>query len=288
MVENFLREAVSLVLGRQFEEIAKLLNSKKPVNEFLIAKKLDITINQTRNLLYKLSDYGLVISNRKKDKKKGWYTYFWRLDILKTLEFLKTNLFKRKEQLDNQIKSRESKKFYVCERCGLEYSEENALLHDFTCEECGEVFTLKDNSKVLKGLKRQLDKIHQEIKEIAVEVDKEQEKVDKIKEKELEREAIEKSEKRKANAKERKRLKAKEDRKNGIKPKPVKKKARRSAYPKAYPKGHKRNSGAKKKKAKKAKKKLVKKKAGAKKKVVKKTKKKVSKKKVKGKSVKKK
>ena len=45
--------------------------SNKHVNEFIIAKKLDLTINQTRNVLYKLADEGLVSSIRKKDKKKG-------------------------------------------------------------------------------------------------------------------------------------------------------------------------------------------------------------------------
>jgi len=35
----------------------------------------------------------------------------------------------------------------------VEFSEENALTRDFICEECGNVFTLKDNSKVLKELK---------------------------------------------------------------------------------------------------------------------------------------
>ena len=94
MLENFLKEVVSIIVGKNSELIADLLNSKKHVNEFLIAKKLSITINQTRNLLYKLSDFGLVSSIRKKDKKKGWYTYFWKIEVLKSLKFLEDILLK--------------------------------------------------------------------------------------------------------------------------------------------------------------------------------------------------
>jgi len=73
MLKDLLKEVVAIVAGKQAEEIADILDSKKHVNEFLIAKKLGITINQTRNILYKLSDFGLVSFIRKKDKRKGWY-----------------------------------------------------------------------------------------------------------------------------------------------------------------------------------------------------------------------
>ena len=130
-LKRFLKETVSLAIGKPVENLIDFLDSEKYVNEFLIAKKLDLTINQTRNLLYKLSDHGLVSSIRKKDKKKGWYTYFWKLENLKSLNFYKNYLNKKAEQISYQIDSREIKTFYVCETCSIEYNEENALLYDF-------------------------------------------------------------------------------------------------------------------------------------------------------------
>src|SRR3989344_4163148 len=127
MQKNFLKEVVGSVVGKQAEDIVDLLDSDKYINEFIIAKKLDITINQTRNILYKLSDSGLVSSIRKKDKKKGWYTYFWKIEVLKSLEFLRGVFEKRIEQINNQVKSRETKQFYICERCNIEFTEEHAL-----------------------------------------------------------------------------------------------------------------------------------------------------------------
>jgi len=196
MIRKFLEDVVMIAVGKQAEEIAEILDNKKHVNEFIIAKKLDITINQTRNILYKLSDYGLVSSIRKKDKKKGWYTYFWRFEIAKALEFLKSEIEKKIMQIKNQIKSRETKQFYACEKCNIEFNEENALLHNFTCQECGDVLSLKDNVKFLKDLKRNLEKLEKEKEIIEQELIKEKEKTDKIKSKKMEKLEKEKVKKR--------------------------------------------------------------------------------------------
>lgn len=201
MLNKLLKEVVVIVVGKQAEQIADLLDGKKYVNEFLIAKKLDITINQARNILYKLSDQGLVSSIRKKDKKKGWYTYFWKIEIIKSLEFLRNILLKKIEQLNYHIKSRESKQFYVCEQCGIEYNEENALLHDFTCNECGEIFTSKDNTKVLKEFNKNLEKLIKELSLVDKELGLEVAKVEKVKEKEIKKLEKEKTERRLAKRK---------------------------------------------------------------------------------------
>jgi len=184
-LQDFLKEVITIVAGKPSEEIVDLLYSKKYINEFLIAKKLDITINQTRNILYKIADHGLVSNMRKKDKKKGWYTYFWRIESLKALLFLKNHLLKKIDHTRSHFKSRETKIFYICERCGIEMSEENALLNNFTCLECGAIFTLKDNTKLLKELERNLAKFEKDLELVEIEVAKEESKLEK--EKELER-----------------------------------------------------------------------------------------------------
>jgi len=252
MLKKFIRDVIIIVVGKHAEEIADLLHSKTFVNEFIIAKKLDITINQTRNILYKISDQGLVASIRKKDKRKGWYTYFWKIEVLKSLEFLRNILLRKIEQIENQIKNRETKQFYICERCNIEFNEENALLNDFTCNECGAIFVVRDNSKVLRELRRNLDKFKKELGLIDEEIRKEKEKLEKERLRELKKIDKEKAEVRK------------------------KAKASRLAKKKATDK-----KSSKKKPAKKAKKKTVKKKTKSKKKP---TKKKVKKKVVKKKS----
>ena len=205
-----LNESISLVIGKQGDEIINFLDTEKYVNEFLIAKKLDNNINQTRNILYRLSEHGLVSSTRKKDKKKGWYTYFWKLEALKTLEFLRDMLKKKIDQVMHQIQSREVKTFYICEKCNIEHNEENALLHDFTCSECGSIFVLRDNTKVIKEMKKFLERHQRETEVIEAEISKEKEKGDKKKIKEIKKEEKDKVTKRMEKKKERDRIKAKE------------------------------------------------------------------------------
>ena len=182
MLEKLLEEIVISVVGKSAQGIVELLNTPKYVNEFVIAKKLDITINQTRNILYKISDYGLVSSVRKKDKKKGWYTYYWKFEILKCLEFLKEHLEKNKKEIQDEIKLRETKVFYVCKSDDLEFDEDQALLMNFTCDECGEVFTVRDSSKIVKELGKALSKIDEKIKIVDDELQKENSKLEKKRE----------------------------------------------------------------------------------------------------------
>lgn len=227
MLETFLKGVVTIVVGKQAEDIIDMLDGNKYINEFLIAKKLEITINQTRNILYKISDHGLISSIRKKDKRKGWYTYFWKIEVLKSLEFLADIIDKRIEQLKHQIKSRETKEFYICEQCNIEVTAENALLQEFTCNECGKVYTLKDNTRMLRELKKEADKLEEKSKLIQQEIGKEQEKVDKQRAKEIKKEAVEKAKKKAAAAAKRKATKKKLEKQAGksVKKKAVKKKS---------------------------------------------------------------
>jgi len=181
---KLLSEIISNVVGKQGAEIVNILEGKKNVNEFLIAKKLKLTINQTRNILYKLSDVGLVSSNRKKDKRKGWYTYFWTLNSEKSLELLETNVKNEIENLKNQLKNRESKRYYVCNTCKTEVSEETALLHNFICSECGEVYALQEDKKILADLNSKINKLNNARENIQKEISLLREKASKKKAKE--------------------------------------------------------------------------------------------------------
>lgn len=220
MLKNLLKEVISLVAGKQAEDIINILDTQKYINEFVIAKKLSLTINQARNILYKISDHGLVSSIRKKDKRKGWYTYFWRIEILKSLEFLKENLLKKIENTEHQIRSRETKRFYVCPRCHIELSEENALINNFTCSECGSILVLKDNTKLIRDSRKNKERLERDLKVVMEEISKEKEKEGKKKAKEIKRE--ERKTKRKKKAKASKFPKGKRE-KTGAKSKKIKK-----------------------------------------------------------------
>jgi len=169
---KLLKGVVIEIAGKQAGDILDVLFGKKDVNEFLIAKKLKLTINQVRNILYKLANFGLVSFTRKKDKRKGWYTYFWTLNIERALELMDKRLEKEISDLNQILKSRETKRFYVCKTCKTDVSEETALLHNFTCQECGEVYELADNKKIINDLKNNIARLERQRKNVLSELEK--------------------------------------------------------------------------------------------------------------------
>ena len=154
---DLLKSVVMEIAGTPASGLVGFLHNKKNINEFLIAKKLKLTINQTRNILYKLADEGIVSFVRKKDKKKGgWYIYFWTLNAGKGLLKFKEHLVKKIETLRAQVDSRKSGRFYYCVNCNIESDEETSLLYQYTCPECGEVLQLKDKSKEIEVVEKEL------------------------------------------------------------------------------------------------------------------------------------
>ena len=249
MQVKLLKSIVADIAGKQAVEIVDLLVEKKDVNEFLIAKKLKLTINQTRNILYKLSDAGLVSFTRKKDKRKGWYIYFWTLSSLKSLELLESKFLHEIKDLENQLKSRKTKRFYFCKTCNFEVSEETALLNEFTCQECGEIYVLAENEKIIKDLTSQISKIKNSLKVIVEERTKE---FDKQEKKKLRRRRKEEKEKKRLRAEARKaraKLKAKLMKETIKKePKKSKKKDKKTKKKKVVKKAKKKKKVSKKKK----------------------------------------
>lgn len=167
MYKELLKEIVSSIAGDKAKAIVDLLYDKKNVNEFLISKKMSMMINQTRHILYRLADDGLVSFVRKKDNKKGgWYTYFWTLHINKGLAKYQEHLLESIENLNNQIHIRKNERYYFCTNCGVEMSEEHALGLNYTCSECGEVLQLRDNLKEAQNIEKEKAKKEKILAEI--------------------------------------------------------------------------------------------------------------------------
>jgi len=276
MQVELLRDIVSKVAGEAAENIVVLLFKKKNVNEFLIAKRLELTINQTRNILYKLGDEGLVSFIRKKDSRKGgWYTYFWTLNVLKSLELLRNRIKEKLDSFEEEIGKRKKERFYYSPAAEIEYTEEEALEHDFICPETGDVMQLRDNTELLAGLKTEGDELRGFLDKTQAEMDVVEKKEMQAKEKKLKAEAKKKEEERVKRRKKLARLRKIEKAKLEKGNKKLKKNAKKKVK--------KKKKGKKKKKSKK---KVKKKKPNKPKKKIKMKSKKVKSKKMKKKVVK--
>ena len=171
MQVKLLHDLVEELAGVDTGRIVEILFGKKDVNEFLIAKKMELTINQVRNILYKLSADNLVSFIRKKDKRKGWYIYYWTLNTEKCLVKLEGSLVQKIDELKGILGSRETKRFYICKSCAIEVGEEKALEHGFSCEECAEVYELSDNSGPIRETKVKISRVERNLKLISGELE---------------------------------------------------------------------------------------------------------------------
>lgn len=208
---KLLKKIVIDIAGPGSEKLVDLLYKKNNVNEFQIAKKLGGTINQTRNILYKLADKGLVEFLRKKDKKKGgWYIYYWTLKTKRILQSHKESLAKQIQNLEEQLHQRETDRYFYCPNCGAEYDEETAMLHEFTCPECGEVLQMKDMSEISEQIKKEREKLENTIAELDQEIQLIEVKEQKAQARKLKAEAKKLAIKKKAERKKKERMKKKE------------------------------------------------------------------------------
>ena len=193
---KLLHDLVEEMAGVNTGRIVDILFGKKDVNEFLIAKKMELTINQVRNILYRLSADGLVSFIRKKDKRKGWYIYYWTLKTEKCLVRLEQLLILKIENLNRTLTNREVKRYYICKPCEIEVGEEKALEHGFTCEECSEVYELVNNTRSIRDTKAKITRTEKELETIHGELEAVREKEQKKRSRANKKEAKEKDEKK--------------------------------------------------------------------------------------------
>ncbi|MFW6029721.1 MAG: hypothetical protein ACOCRO_05650 [Halanaerobiales bacterium] len=218
--KKLLNEMVSRIGGSKAIELLGIIYGEEDVNEFLIAKKMNVTINDVRNILYKLSEHNLVSFIRKKDDDKGWYTYFWTLDEEKSLRLLSKRLEEKINEKKKLLRDRKEMTYYSCEECEREVEGGEALEQGFTCPECGEIYDVKDNSKEIEKLQKQIDRMKKRRKKVFKELKNIKDKRRKKKEKKKEKKKKMKKNARDTNVEEIKGIgkkKAKKFKKNRIK-----------------------------------------------------------------------
>ena len=151
-------------LGVQVVEF--LLNHGENTSEFLIAEKLEVKINAIRKTLYMLQDANLVNSMRKKDKKKGWYIYYWTFNP-KQIKYLFVDLKKKKlTKLNERIERENEGNFFGCQNKCIRLNFDQATDFSFKCPECGSVLDQENNETIIETIKKEISEIEKELKTI--------------------------------------------------------------------------------------------------------------------------
>ena len=158
-----MEELISNIIGEDVIPLLRLLKNKKNVSEFKLADSMNITVNQTRNMLYRLSNHNLVSFTRKKDKRKGWYIYYWTLDMKnikdELVAFKKRKLAEFKARLDKESEG----SYLVCPSGCIRMNMEIAMENNFLCPECGQVMQEQNNTRTIDNLKLRIAEMEEEL-----------------------------------------------------------------------------------------------------------------------------
>ena len=153
---KLLDEVISEVAGEDVLPLVKALKNKKNVSEFVLAENIKQEINTTRNMLYRLYHSNLVTFMRKKDKKKGWYIYYWTFNP-KMIKYLSENLKKKRlEKLKNRLAREKSGDFFTCQNKCIRLDFEQSTDFQFKCPECGSLLNQEENTEKIKQMEKEI------------------------------------------------------------------------------------------------------------------------------------
>jgi len=152
------------VAGEDVIALANFLRNKSNVSEFKLAESMKQEVNATRNMLYRLYESSLVSYIRRKDKKKGWYIYYWTFNV-KRIKFLLDKLKKaRYEKLRFRLEREQANTFFSCDNLCMRLEFEQATNFDYKCPECGELMHQEDNTQRKKLIEKEMKTIEKELK----------------------------------------------------------------------------------------------------------------------------
>ncbi len=160
---KLVEDVVTSVAGEDVLPLVKLLKNKKNVSEFKLADALKLEINVVRNMLYRLYHANLVSFIRRKDKKKGWYIYYWTFKI-KQIKHLAVSLKKeRLERLHDRLDREKASSFFVCPNTCMRLDFEKAVGFEFKCPECASIMQQESNDEKIRQLEQEIEVLEKEI-----------------------------------------------------------------------------------------------------------------------------
>jgi len=149
---------VNEIAGEKAVPIIQYLKDRKNVSEFLIADKVKMDMQTTRNILYTLNSYNVATYIRRKDRKKGWYISYWTFNRKRVNDLIdklrKDRIVKLKERLGKEEGNKGN--FFICTKACARLDFDQASEFEFKCPECGGLLNQQDNSKTIDNIKERI------------------------------------------------------------------------------------------------------------------------------------
>jgi len=154
---------ITEVAGEDVIPLVMALKNKKNISEFKLAENIACEVNRTRNMLYRLYDANLVSFIRRKDKKKGWYIYYWTFNSKRVKELFSSLKEQRLVGLKQRLERELSSDFYSCPKVCMRLDFEQATDFQYKCPECGILMHQENNIEKIEDIKIQVKKLEKEV-----------------------------------------------------------------------------------------------------------------------------
>jgi transcription initiation factor TFIIE subunit alpha len=138
-----------------------LLQGPDDLTDEKLADLSKVKLNVVRKILYILNENRITTFRRVRDKRSGWFVYFWN----ENFNYLPNLLKERKEAVIEKLESRmrfeETNYFFRCANgCHERYIFVDAMEHNFICPKCNTgSLTADSNEEKIKFLKDTIIKL---------------------------------------------------------------------------------------------------------------------------------
>jgi transcription initiation factor TFIIE subunit alpha len=138
--------------------VLQKLGTNEEITDEKLADKSGVRLNIVRKILYILNENKLTSFKRQRDKKSGWFVYYWRHTFDSLPQLLEERRRQVVEKLNIRMKFEEDHYFFKCNlTCSKRYVFEEAMDKDFRCPECQTGQLVEDNNKeLIKMLKEKI------------------------------------------------------------------------------------------------------------------------------------
>jgi len=155
---------VTELVGQHALIVVDFLKDKEKISEFIIAEELDMEINNTRNILYKLLEHNIVSFIRRKDRIKGWYICYWDFNPSMVPHLKYKILLEKQNKLKERLNAETCGQYYICTHACSRMTFEDAVEQNFKCTECGTIMQEQDNTRTKEFLVQRIAELDKEIK----------------------------------------------------------------------------------------------------------------------------
>ena len=160
------KDLLEELAGKEGVKIGEyLLNNPNEVTDEELADKTQIKLNLVRKILYKLNENKLAKFRRVRDKKSGWFIYYWTQDFDHIVDLVTIKQRKVLKKLQARLEFERENMFFVCvQHCNDErYSFDEAVELTFTCPNCRGKLEFQHNEEIKNLLEQKIEALKAEI-----------------------------------------------------------------------------------------------------------------------------